>query len=537
MSQNELTTLREAQRKDQSKLACAAALLDEKDAEKAMAQLLSVVNEFYGSQRAYLFEIDESTATASNIFESCQGADPEIQNLQDIPLASISRWIEVLAKGNALHIPSAQDIDPHTPEGALLKTQGIDTLLLVPVAEKGHLLGFFGVDNPKISQDDPELLLTVSRYLCEYFKKSRVVVGLAENVTDLQKSLDMSQLMFQCAQVLLEDVNTDQAITRLLQLVVEYLGADNAYIFEYNKKERLLANNLIYKNLKTTPSSKEHSTLNEIHLSPVLSSQMEEFFNLEFCHVKDRKRAMESSLCQDKIFTLMNCENCILAPFQKNGEIQGFLGVNMPRTNTESRKVISTVAAFVVNALEKRGFQAKLDYLSMSDGLTGLKNRNAYLQKLQDLKSRAQKNLGVIFVDINQLKTINELFGDDDGDALLLWTVKFLQSHVRDPIYRIGGDEFVCFISGISQEGFMTRMENIHFAQERMTFKNLALGAVWHAEVENLDDAIFSADKELFLEKTLWAEELKEKCPTEEEKYLLMDTRMKEIYRVNERNG
>ncbi len=97
---------------------------------------------------------------------------------------------------------------------------------------------------------------------------------------------------------------------------------------------------------------------------------------------------------------------------------------------------------------ERRRLEEELRHLAFHDTLTRLPNRRLLLDRLHQA-ARASKRLGhhnaVIFIDLNKFKLLNDTWGHDVGDKLLVIVAERLQSLVRgsDTVARLGGDEFV----------------------------------------------------------------------------------------------
>lgn len=510
---------------------CAETLLNHTDIDQAIQALLQTVLDFYQAERAYIYEIDHQTETLSNTYEVCVTPEKsQIQKGQNIPL---SRWLDPSQSAPLMVLDStAPAFSADGSEGTFLSHQGVACVLMSTLTEQDQTVGFLGVDNPKQERNDPTLLGKAANFVMDDFRRRGVAVELCNAVTDLQRSLDMSQITFDCAKILLNDTNTDVAIHSLLERVATYLGADRAYIFQHSQRETLLTNTHIYQEHKVRdPLNPGKTKLAEIAL--LQSTDTKNFFQNSYYYLRKGDKTPQPDSCQQQIFQSLGVDSCILAPFQKHGAFLGFLGVDHPRTNVDHKMLIATIAAFVVNSLEKRGMINQLESLSYSDELTGLKNRNAYLQKIKELRQKEPQRLGVVFADLNDLKSVNEMFGHHMGDSMILWCVKFLQGHVRDPIYRIGGDEFVCFIPGITQEKFEERVGAIRDVQQRMSYVNLSLGTVWAEKVEDLDDMIFSADKQMYQEKERIHAISKENIRNDQEKREQLDQRLKEIHRAD----
>lgn len=118
----------------------------------------------------------------------------------------------------------------------------------------------------------------------------------------------------------------------------------------------------------------------------------------------------------------------------------GFFGFFVCFAIASSERVIH---AFQLSARAK--FMAKLAY---EDGLTGLKNRTSYKEKIADIEE-SKTLTGVIMMDLNNLKYVNDTFGHDDGDAMIISTADLIRSvfdFSGSYCYRIGGDEFVVLV-------------------------------------------------------------------------------------------
>ena len=95
--------------------------------------------------------------------------------------------------------------------------------------------------------------------------------------------------------------------------------------------------------------------------------------------------------------------------------------------------------------------------IALQDALTGLPNRVSFEQSLDHGLIQAKRHgwgLAVLFIDIDKFKSINNSYGHDLGDQVLLMVANRLKSFVRDEdiVSRWGGDEFVCLLLEVKQE-------------------------------------------------------------------------------------
>ena len=103
---------------------------------------------------------------------------------------------------------------------------------------------------------------------------------------------------------------------------------------------------------------------------------------------------------------------------------------------------------------ELRESKSKLYRLAHHDPLTGLPNRLLFEDRLDQAILKAKRNksrLGILFLDLDRFKTINDTLGHDVGDELLIAIAKRLQKQCRqsDTVARIGGDEFVFILDDL----------------------------------------------------------------------------------------
>lgn len=106
---------------------------------------------------------------------------------------------------------------------------------------------------------------------------------------------------------------------------------------------------------------------------------------------------------------------------------------------------------------DMRRASAEIETLAFYDPLTGLPNRRLLLDRLGQATSRSQRSgqLGaLLFLDLDQFKTLNDTMGHDVGDALLLQVAQRLRAVVRsvDTVARLGGDEFVIMLNDLSDD-------------------------------------------------------------------------------------
>ena len=126
--------------------------------------LLKDVAQFYDADRAYIFEIAPDRKTIDNTYEWCkEGVNPEIDNLQDVPIESVEVWIKEFEKSGAFYINSLDnDVEKSSLTYEVLEPQGIESLITAPLYTDDIISGFIGVDNPHRELDNLATLKTAA---------------------------------------------------------------------------------------------------------------------------------------------------------------------------------------------------------------------------------------------------------------------------------------------------------------------------------------------------------------------------------------
>jgi len=102
----------------------------------------------------------------------------------------------------------------------------------------------------------------------------------------------------------------------------------------------------------------------------------------------------------------------------------------------------------------------ELEELALIDPMTGIGNRRLGSKELEDRLNEFERygwSFGVLFIDVDRFKQVNDLHGHDIGDRLLRSCAQSLQHNVRsfDSVIRWGGDEFLVLVSHLSREGLL----------------------------------------------------------------------------------
>ena len=152
--------------------------------------------------------------------------------------------------------------------------------------------------------------------------------------------------------------------------------------------------------------------------------------------------------------------SCLVAPLLVQGECAGTLRIGfrgrVPFGNRE-RQVFAMFANNVSASLRNAKLFHGMRDMALHDHLTGLANRTMLLERLAAARDRAGRDgtkVGVLFMDLDRFKVVNDSLGHDVGDQLLIAASRRICSVLRaeDMATRFGGDEFVVLCEALHDE-------------------------------------------------------------------------------------
>ncbi len=173
---------------------------------------------------------------------------------------------------------------------------------------------------------------------------------------------------------------------------------------------------------------------------------------------------------------------------------------------------VSLLVAILVG--RKKRYQQDLEHLSLADPLTGLLNRRAFQQRLEQETDRADRYGGRLFMilgDIDHFKGINDSHGHDAGDFILKKIAATLAVNLRstDVLCRWGGEEFMVLVSGYTKEDGEKVAEKLRKAveDEVIWFNNprlkvtMSFGVCAHRKKMTMEELLKCSDEMLYASK------------------------------------
>ena len=365
---------------------------------------LQAIGELFDAHRCYVFELDEGLGSASTTHEWCApGAAAQRASLQEIPLEMFPWWMAELRAGRAINLASLDDLPSGaTAERALLEPRGVRSLLVVPLAWRGRLDGFVGVEHVRWphrwSDEEVGVLRLVVSSFAQAFERRR-----------LDATLQMAATVFQNAQ---------------------------EAIFVVDRERRLVDANPTF----TTVTGLAIGEVRGMPFAQLVSER----------HDPAVVEAVWEGVAQHGFW------RGELWHRRRDGDVR-LLRLTLSAVRSGAPGAPQYVGVFS-DVTRLREQADRLEQMAYHDALTKLPNRVLLADRLQQALAQGRRTgrlLAVCYMDLDHFKPVNDTYGHEAGDRLLVEMARRLTAALRadDTVARLGGDEFVVLLPGLQSMG------------------------------------------------------------------------------------
>lgn len=191
----------------------------------------------------------------------------------------------------------------------------------------------------------------------------------------------------------------------------------------------------------------------------------------------------------------------------------GWRHLEMVATNRFDTPSINGIVLNLRDVTERRELEGRLQWQAFHDPMTGLANRVLFADRVAHAIARRQRSgsdIGVLFIDLDHFKAVNDTLGHAAGDALLREAAKRITQEVRasDTVARFGGDEFAILLEEaplaqcrLTAERLLTQLTRGFSLDGREVFTGASIGLAMAQPGESLDDVVRNADVAMYVAK------------------------------------
>lgn len=347
---------------------------------------------------------------------------------------------------------------------------------------------------------------------------------IARDITDeesteskLKHILEMQRIMFDCVKRLNSAEDMKKSISFILEKIGRFLMADRAYIFEIDGP---VMNNT-YEWCEQGVESQQSFCQNfdKDIWNELVAGQKSIIIN----DVEDIREI--APRCYE-LLKPQNVDNFVFAELRIDNTMIGFIGVDNPDLRElEHFTILETLSYFIGSSLEHMQMNNKLLHASYYDELTGVFNRNKFIEDTEYFTHYVESSILIVYIDINGLKELNDSKGHQMGDEALRNSAEILTKIFKGAnVYRIGGDEFVVFDSNVDEKEAKGKLDKLTHSFLLNNNCTAAIGSVWSADCTQLEKKVMNADKLMYQDKMKYY-----RSHSESARYRVYSDRMIEI--------
>lgn len=341
----------------------------------------------------------------------------------------------------------------------------------------------------------------LSDSICE-FNGRQVRTEVAMDITEhmllqeqLDKNLSLQNFINHCARKLYrQDADLPFLIDDVLAAIGDYLHADRTYIFEFSGD--VIHNTFEWCREGVLP---QKESLNNVPVGGI-ARWMPNFYAHQPILITDLESLRVTSPEEYAVLKRQDIHSLLVFPLWNGKSLLGFVGVDNldPERIDSSRVLLSSMKFFLSSSLWRRDSLNELHYLSFHDQLTGVFNRNAFQRDVQ----KRDTDIGIIFLDINGLKDINDGEGYSGGDAVLAAVSSSVHELLPDTaVYRMGGDEFILLWREGDEHAFRRDVERVRALFAGTLGFTASVGCAWVRTGDDIAAGLIAAAAQMFAAK------------------------------------
>ncbi|MGX9135430.1 sensor domain-containing diguanylate cyclase [Rummeliibacillus sp. JY-2-4R] len=268
---------------------------------------------------------------------------------------------------------------------------------------------------------------------------------------------------------LTNQLDSEETLDLFMERVPKMANINGLYIVDRRNKTGTLSVLRAYENGQEIMKNVTHKELSQSLLKHTLKLEEKTIF----------KKKTEWYSAHDK-YLLPNTQSVLVLPITRNSNMEGALLLTSKRKNYFKEyqvKILELLCSYFAVSLENSRYVQKARRKSERCGLTGLYNYRYFdnhLTKMMDeLRNHNISNLSLIMMDIDYFKKINDNYGHQSGNDILIGIGDLLRRVVggQGTIARYGGEEFVILLPGYTKEEALQLAEQIRSTIENQPFE------------------------------------------------------------------
>jgi diguanylate cyclase (GGDEF)-like protein len=386
-----------------------------------------------------------------------------------------------------------------------------DSWLVVPVRSNrrdyGRLLATCA-DGARFFPQERELFEVYARYAATALDSAAALVEMENRDAQSSALLELSRALAAAG-------TSDEVARRLVEAVPAVVDCDRVVVHLWDQVKQVLVRQATAPvEDEASPAAALYSTWAPLERGALAQLLTDPDPGPMFINAEQGDRRVV------KIFADLGFCSTILVPLAAPPQFLGLLAVSVSdrperlAVSDDLLNRLSGIAAQATTALQNGRLVDVITHQALHDQLTGLANRVKFASELRTALDRAQVGAeagALLYVDLDQFKPVNDEFGHDTGDALLVAVAERLNRCTRasDVVARLGGDEFAVLLAAAGEDDVEHVSERIAAAFRKpfavaghLLHLGVSIGrSRYPIDAADADDLLRQADAAMFADK------------------------------------
>ncbi len=484
----------------------AAAAVDPQERITALeAQLLAVSERLHGvyAVASDLVSAEDLETALRRIVERAADAvraPSHVLAVRPEPDAELQVYSRGIGNHEAQELARATLAGEHSPS---------DSTLVVDVVSSRRVYGQLIAHYPSTIEFFPQ----EREILSLYAKHAAAVLDMALALRESAQRHEQVSALLALSHALAKAGTSQEVAERLSVAVPEVVDCDRMAVWLWNDQERCL------RTLAAPGRTPEQeATLRELSIAPQDTPHLRSMLVEPEPHFFDTET--EDPFMR-QLMSKLDMVALAVIPIVARGVFVGILTVSVAerserlRPDSDLLERLTGVAALAAPAIQNGQLVDQLRHKASHDGLTGLLNRVGFRHRIEAALhsvAAADARLGLLFVDLNEFKRVNDLYGHEAGDQLICQAAARLSSVCRgnDDVARLGGDEFAIILADVRRDEQVRAAERRvrdafaePFVVDEVTISvGVSVGGgVWPEDGRTIRELVRHADAAMYIDK------------------------------------
>lgn len=327
-------------------------------------------------------------------------------------------------------------------------------------------------------------------------------------IQELKERISAWKNLVDCIWEMAEQPVLSSALQIMVKTAADAYKGDRAYIFEYSDAKNKVG--FMEEWCREGVRSRKKGDTDNMFASTFWAGHLKadkEVF------IRDIEEIRIPNIDEYKWMSRYKVHSFAAVSYSLKGRPAGFIVVENPARSLRDLSFLKSLSYFAGSVISERKLTSQLEYLGYHDSLTGLLGGNGYARWKDMHREMPLKKAGILVLDMNLLKDVNERYGHVRGDKILIETAEILRKYFNEQnIFRINGDQFVVICENISEEDFNRTVQGAEKMLRTVGYDGASCGSAWTEVEMDILTLQGAADEKMRAAKKLYHSEQRKKA-------------------------